>query len=51
MPKRAEKILKYAHGKKSLKAPFPIYLDLEYLLKKEQFFQNNPEKLYAKKKS
>ena len=51
MPKRAKKILKYAHGKKSLKAPFPIYLDLEYLLKKEQFFQNNPEKLYAQKKA
>ena len=51
MSKLAEKILKYAHGKKSLKAPFAIYLDLEYLLKKEQSCQNNPEKLYTKKKA
>ena len=34
MPKQAEKILKYIHGEKSLKAPFIIYLDLECLLKK-----------------
>ena len=34
MPKQAEKILKYIHGEKSLKAPFTIYLDLECLLKK-----------------
>ena len=36
MPKWVEKILKYNPGKKSLKAPFVIYLDLECLLKKEQ---------------
>ena len=35
MPKQAEKVLKCIHGEKSLKAPFPIYLDLECLLKKE----------------
>ena len=35
MPKQAEKILKYIHREKSLKAPFAIYLDLECLLKKE----------------
>ena len=34
MPKRFEKILKYSHGEKSLKAPFAIYLDLECLLKR-----------------
>ena len=51
MSKLAEKILKYAHGKKSLKAPFAIYLDLECLLKKEQSCQNNPEKLYTKQKA
>ena len=34
MPKQAEKILKYVHGEKSLKAPFTIYLDLKSLLKK-----------------
>ena len=32
---------------KSLKAPFAIYLDLKCLLKKEQPFQNNPEKSYT----
>ena len=30
MPKWVEKILKYNPGEKSLKAPFAIYLDLEY---------------------
>ena len=47
MPKQAEKILKYIHGEKSLKAPFTIYLDLECLLKKEQSCQNNLEKSYT----
>ena len=51
MPKQAEKILKYIHGEKSLKAPFAIYLDLEFLLKKEQSCQNNPEKSYTEKKT
>ena len=45
MPQVAKRIIKYAHGEKSLKTPFVIYLDLEYLLKKEQSYQNNPEKL------
>ena len=43
MPKWFEKILKYNPREKSLKAPFAIYLDLEYLLKKNQ---NNLEKSY-----
>ena len=51
MPKQAEKILKYIHREKSLKAPFAIYLDLECLLKKEQSCQNNPEKSYTEKKA
>ena len=34
MSKQAEKIVKYIHGEKSLKAPFGIYLDLECLLRK-----------------
>ena len=51
MPKCAERILKYAHGEKSLKAQFTIYLDLKCLLKKEQSYQNNPEKLYSEKKA
>ena len=32
MPSEGNKILKYNHGEKSLKAPFMIYADLEYLL-------------------
>ena len=44
--------LKYNPGEKSLKAPFAIYLDLEYLLKKEQSLQNNNlEESYADKKA
>ena len=34
MPSWTEKTLKYNPGGKSLKAAFSIYLDLEYLLKK-----------------
>ena len=66
MPKRVEKISKYNPGEKSLKAPFAIYLDLECLLKKEQFREdhnnssnsdnnnnnnNNLEKSYTRKKA
>ena len=51
MSKQAEKIVKYIHGEKSLKAPFGIYLDLECLLRKEQSCQNNPEKFYTEKKA
>ena len=41
MPIWVEKILKYNPGEKSLKAPFAIYLDLEFLLKKEQSREDN----------
>ena len=51
MPKQVEKILKYNPGEKSLKAPFAIYIDLEYLLKKEQSCQNSLEKSYTEKKA
>ena len=51
MPNWFEKILKCNPGEKSLRAPVAIYLDLECLLKKEQSYQNNPEKLYAEKKA
>ena len=34
MPKEENKILKYNHGEKSLKAPFTIIADLEYILSK-----------------
>ena len=53
MPRWVEKILKYNPGKKSLKAPFAIYLDLGCLLKKEEeeFRQNNSKKSYTQKKA
>ena len=37
MPDENNKILKYNHGKKSLKAPAIIYTDLECLPKKNAF--------------
>ena len=49
--KKMKKILKYNHREKSLKAPFIIYADLEYLLKKVQSCKSNPEKSYNKKKA
>ena len=49
MPKWVKKILKYNPGEKSLKVPFAIYLDLECLLKKLQYCQNNPKKSYTEK--
>ena len=50
-PTEENKILKYNHGEKSLKAPFIITFDLECLLKKEQSCQNNPEKSYTERKA
>ena len=52
MSKQVEKILKYNPREKSLKALFSIYLDLEFLLKKEQSSDNNSnlEKSYTQKK-
>ena len=41
MPKWVEKISKYNPEEKSLKAPFAVYLDLECLLKREQFREDN----------
>ena len=49
IPKEYEKI-KCGPGDKSLKAPFIIYADLERLLKKVQYCQNNPENSYTEKK-
>ena len=51
MPSEGNKILKYNHGEKSLKAPFMIYADLECLLEKMHSCQNNPEKYYTEKKT
>ena len=44
MPKEDNKILKYIHGEKSMKAPFIIYADFEYLLEKMSTCHNNPNK-------
>ena len=51
MPKWFEKLLKYNHGDKSLKAAFVIYLDLECLRLKMHSCQNHPEKSYTEKKA
>ena len=48
--KKNDKILKYSHGEKSIKAPSIIYADLECLLKKMHSCQNNREKSYVEKK-
>ena len=49
MPKENEKI-KYLPGEKSLKAPFIVQVDLECILKKMQYCQNNPKNSYIEKK-
>ena len=51
MPTKDSKALKYNHGEKSLKAPFAIYANLECLLIKEQYCQNNPNESYTERKS
>ena len=50
MPNEDNKILKYNHGKKSLKVPAIIYADLECLLEKIHLCQNDLEKSYTEKK-
>ena len=50
MPNDNNKILKYNHGEKSMRAPFVIYADLECLLEKMYSCQNNPEILTQRKK-
>ena len=51
MPEESKNVLKYRPGDKSLKLPFIIYADLECLLKKEQFCQNNPKNSYTERKA
>ena len=51
MPNEENKILKFNHGEKSLKAPAIIYVDLECLLEKMHSCQNNPKKSYTGKKN
>ena len=43
MPEGNGKV-KYNHGVKSMRAPFVMYADLEYLLKKMDTCINDPEK-------
>ena len=50
MPNGDNKILKYNHGEKSLKASVIFYADLACLLEKMRSCQNNPEKSYTEKK-
>ena len=50
MPNEYNKLLKYNHREKSMKASFMIYADLECLLEKIHSCQNNPEKSYSEKK-
>ena len=49
MPEEDNKILKYNHGEKYVKAPFIIYADLESLLEKMSCCHNNTEKLSTTK--
>ena len=51
MPNEGNKLLKYNHGEKSLKALLMIYADLECLLEKRHSCQNNNEKSYTEKKT
>ena len=51
MPTKDNKILKYNHRGKSLKAPFTIYADLECLLPKIRSCENNPETSYTEVKA
>ena len=43
VPEEGNKILKYNPGEKSMKVPFIIYADLEFLLEKMNTCHNNPE--------
>ena len=51
MPNEDEKILKYNQTEKSLKVPFAVIADLEYILEKEQSCQNNLENSYTERKA
>ena len=47
MPTEKDKILKYSHRKKSLRAPVAYYCDIESFIKKIDTCNNNPEKSYT----
>ena len=44
MPNEDNKLLKYNHGEKSMKASFIIYAELESLLEKMNTCYDSPEK-------
>ena len=44
MPTKKNNIIKYNHGENSMKLPFLIYADLEYIFEKMSTCQNNPNK-------
>ena len=50
MPNHNNKILKYNHGEKSMRATFFIYAALECLVEKIHSCQNNPEKSIQRQK-
>ena len=47
MPTKDNNIIKYNQGEKSIKLPFGVYADLEYLLEKMSTCQNNPKESSA----
>ena len=49
MPENDNKILKCNHEENSVKVPFIIYADLEFLLEKMNTCHNNPKKLSTTK--
>ena len=50
MPEKGES-LKYHNGVKSMRAPFLMYADLEFLLKKMDTYTNDPNKSSTTKKN
>ena len=44
MPNEDNKIVKYSHGEKSMKVPFIIFAEVEYLLEIMSPCHDNPEK-------
>ena len=49
MPTKDNNIIKYNRGEKSIKMPFTIYADLEYLLEKIDSCENDPYKSHTTK--
>ena len=47
MPTKDNNIIKYNQGEKSIKLPFVVYADLEWLVEKMSTRQNNPSESYT----